>query len=343
LRDIPRDRFSLLPQDAGSTRYLFKQTLPFAGKRLLERRIAGSEADRAAALRDGARRSLHQRIRENYARYWYAGRALERLGDLESQLATLEALAQARYRGGLGSQQDVLKANIERTQALRQRLQLETQQNQAIAQLNAALGRPAEAALDAPQLAPPQASFANLGALQRQLLDTHPMLQAEAAAVAAANLASQRVRRNRLPDLVLGVAPIQSGSALESWDVMLGFTLPLQRGRRHAEERAADLTARAAVARRDAAAAQLGGTLADSWAQRQSALRQLALLRDTLLPIATANCQAAQAAYRLGRVDLGAVFDALRQTNELQQDLLAAQLELRLRTLDIEALSGENS
>jgi outer membrane protein TolC len=124
---------------------------------------------------------------------------------------------------------------------------------------------------------------------------------------------------------------------------MFSFNLPLQGTRRHAEERAADLSRRAASARRDAMETELAGALADSWTQHQLALRQSTLLQDGLLPLAEANFRSALTSYGLGRSELATVLDALRQQNNLQMDLLASQLEARLRALDIEALTGDES
>lgn len=332
-----------LSQDTQSTRYIFRQALPFPGKRALEKRIAATDVSRNAALRDGAGRTLRQRIRENYARYWYAVRATEVLQARESLLASMESLAQSRYRSGFAPQQDLLKAAIERNEAARQRLPQETQQLQAIAMLNAALGRPPDAPLARPQEPPGETALPDLATLQRRLGESHPALLAEQATAESARLTADQVHRSRYPDFMLGVAPIQTGGSFDAWDVMLGFTLPLQRSRRHAEERAALFTQKAATARRDALQSDLAGALADSWAQRQAALRQAAQLRDTLLPLAETNYRSALANYGQGRADLATVLEALGQQSNLQLDLIAAQLEAQLRALDIAALAGDPS
>ncbi len=332
-----------ISQDTRSTRYIFRQALPFPGKRALAKRIAATDISRNAALRDSAGRTLRQRIRENYARYWFAVRATEVLQARESLLASMESLAQSRYRAGLAPQQDLLKAAIERNEASRQRLPLETQQLQAIAVLNAALGRPSGAALAKPQEPPHDSSLPDLATLQHRLGESHPAILAEQATAESAKLTAEQVRRGRYPDFMLGVAPIQTGGSFDAWDVMLGFTLPLQRSRRHAEERAALFTQKAATARRDALQSDLAGALADDWAQHRAALRQAAQLRDTLLPLADANYRSALANYGQGRADLATVLAALAQQSSLQLDLIASQLEARLRALDIEALAGDPS
>jgi outer membrane protein TolC len=332
-----------IPQDAASTRYIFRQALPFPGKRALEKRIAATAVTRNAALRDSAGRALRQRIRENYARYWFSVRASEVLQARESILASVESLAQSRYRAGLASQQDLLKAAIAHNAALRQNLPLETQQFQAIAMLNAALGRSPDAALAMPQDPPSETALPDLATLQRRLSESHPALVAEQASVESAKLTTLQVRRSRYPDFMLGVAPIQMGGSFDTWDVMFGFTLPLQRSRRHAEERAALFSEHAAAARRDALLVDLAGALASSWAQYRAALRQAAQLRDPLLPLADTNYRSALANYGQGRADLATVLEALGQQSDLQLELLAAQLAARLRALDIAALAGDLS
>jgi outer membrane protein TolC len=124
---------------------------------------------------------------------------------------------------------------------------------------------------------------------------------------------------------------------------MLGFTLPLQRSRRHAEERAADFAQKAAAARRDAMAAELAAALADSWTRHRVAERQRSLLHETLLPLSETNYRSALAGYSNGRGEFATVLEALHQRTSLQLDLLATELDLRLRALEIESLAGDES
>ncbi|MGB8328409.1 MAG: TolC family protein [Steroidobacteraceae bacterium] len=340
LRDIERNAFSLSPSAAGSTRYLVSQSLPFFGKRDLEQRIARSEAERAGALRIDTRRDVRQRIGAAYASYWSAGRSLQVLSELAQTLDALEALARARYASGLAPQQDVLKAAVERSELARRRSTFEAMQLESSAAINAALARAPDAALAPPRSPPPAATLPSLEELHQRLRSEHPALAAERATVDSARLSEQLIHRGRYPDLTLGVAPIQRGSALEAWDVMLGFTLPLQVGRRRAQERAAHFTQLAAEARRNALETDLAGSLGASWARWQAAEHQRKLLRDTLLPLAQANYRSAVASYQLGSVDFTTLLEALREWRGSELDLIEMELDARLGVLQIERLAG---
>jgi outer membrane protein TolC len=340
LQDIDSDSFSLSPSAAGSTRYLVSQSLPFWGKRGLRREVARSEALRASKLRDDAALTLRLRIGERYAQLWYATRTLETLDELSQTLQALEALAQARYASGLVPQQDAIKVAVERTELARRRLDLEGLQARSAASVNALLARPVDAALATPRAPPPVRRVDDLATLQTRLRDVHPALAAQHASEQSAALTERLVRRNRYPDFVLGVAPIQMDRSLEAWDVMLGFNLPLQRGRRRAEEREAQLMHRAAEARTAALTTELTGMLGEAWAQWRSAQRQTGLLRDTLLPLAEASYRSALESYQVAAVDFTTLLEALRQRTASRLDLLEAELEMRMRALEIERLAG---
>lgn len=341
LRDIPRDSPTLSPARAGSTRYLFSQRLPAWGKRSLQQQIAGSDVDRAGAQAAEARLELRQQVRSAYAARWAAGRSLQAIDELERTLDALGQLARSRYAAGLAPQQDAIRAAVERTGLARRRLALEAAAAEAASNLNAALARDLDAPLAAPVEAPAAIAVPPLAGLRARQDAANPALAAAAAEVERARVAAQLTRRNRYPDLVLGVAPIQQGNALEAWDLMLSVSLPLQWGRRHAEEREARLTSDAATLRRAALGIALAGEVGGEWTQWRNASRQAEVIETTLLPQSEANYRSALGSYKVGEVDFGTLLEALRQCTTSRLDLIDLRLETQLRATRIARLTGE--
>jgi outer membrane protein TolC len=140
---------------------------------------------------------------------------------------------------------------------------------------------------------------------------------------------------------VLGVAPIQMGNALEAWDLMLSVSLPLQWGRRHAEEREAQLMSNAATLRRAALGTELAGEVGGEWTQWRNASRQAQILDGTLLPQTEANYLSALGSYKLGEVDFGTLLEALRQWTTSRLELIDLQLDTQMRATRIARLTGE--
>lgn len=327
--------------EASSTRLLVTQTLPLWGKRGLRSSAARSDAASVGFELDDRRAELHLGITESYSRYWHAARAGELLEELAGTLGALEELARARYAAGLAPQQDALKATVERTELSRRRIAYDAQRESSAAALNALLARPIDAPLAAPREPPPAPAVPPLEQLASRLVARNPAIASRRAASQGAELAETLVRRNRYPDVTLGVAPIRRGGSFETWDALLGFTLPLQQGRRRAEEREARLRREAAEARREATATELLGELGSTWAELRAVDRQSALLRSTLLPQAEAGYRSALASYQVASVDFTTLLEAQRQWRQSRLDLLEAEEQSHMLAARIERLAGE--
>ncbi len=341
LRDIPRDSLTLSPARAGSTRYQFSQRLPSWGKRGLQKQIAGSDVDRASASIADARLELRQQVREAYAARWHAARSLQALDGLDHTLVALEQLARSRYASGLAPQQDAIRAAVERTELARRRLSLESLDAEAASKLNAALARDIDAPLAAPVEPPAAIAVPALAELRARQDAANPALAAATAEIEKARVSEQLTRRNRYPDVVLGVAPIQMGNALEAWDLMLSVSLPLQWGRRRAEEREAQLMSNAATLRRAALGTELAGEVGGEWTQWRNASRQAQVIEGTLLPQTEANYLSALGSYKLGETDFGTLLEALRQWTTTRLELIDLQLDTQMRATRIARLTGE--
>lgn len=328
--------------EMSSTRLLVTQTLPLWGKRSLRSSAARSDAASAGFERDDRRAELRLGITESYARYWHAARSLGLIDELDGTLRALEELAHARYAASLAPQADAIKATVERTELARRRIAYEAQRESSAAALNAALGRPIEAPLAAPREPPPSPAIAPLGQLASRLVAQHPAIAARRATAQGAELSERLVRRGRYPDVTLGIAPIRSGGSFETWDALLGVTLPLQQGRRRAEEREARLRREAAEARREATEAGLLGELATTWAELRSVDRQGTLLRSTLLPQAEASYRSALAGYQVAAVDFTTLLEAQRQWRQSRLDLLEAEEQSHMLSARIARLAGED-
>src|SRR5690606_33947879 len=131
--------------------------------------------------------------------------------------------------------------------------------NEAIALLNALLGREANAPL-APPAEIPALHVLSPGldtVLER--VDTHPAAQSQREIAEAARASSMLQRRNRFPDITLGVGAMQVGTGVESTELMLEVEIPFQQRARREREREARLLHDAALVRANQAQRVLQG------------------------------------------------------------------------------------
>jgi outer membrane protein TolC len=314
LRDIDPDRPNLSPAAVGSTTYSLKQAIPLWGKRALARDMAREQARAARFDREAVALDLLNQAEQAYVRYWHAREAVAVIDRRIALLDQLEAVARTRYAVGMAAQQDSIQAQVAGTSLQRERIDRLAIREQAAAALNSILGRSPDAMLAEPDVEPvlplPAASLA--AALAALSSRRHPAQRASAALAAAADSAARLQRRQRLPDLTVGVGIMQRADRVAGYEVMLEVEIPLQQRARRERERAALRMGDAARAREQAVATAIQGQLGQTWARVRSARDQRRLIERTLLVQAQANFESALASYRVGEVDFGTLIQALQ-------------------------------
>ena len=345
LRDFaaPDSGPNLLPARVGSTRYTVTQTLPWFGKRELRRDIAAAGVGEAQGKAAVVWTDLAWQIKQAYAQHYLHRASLQYGRENLALLGQLEQIAQARYAGGLVPQQDVIRAQTERT-ALRSELaMLEGDDLQMGTRIRALLGRSEGVQLSPPERLRKLPSPAQLDAatIETRLIERNPRLASDAARIEGAEKSRALTYRNRYPDFNVGLASIQSRNRVTGWDLMFEINIPLQQDSRRAQESEAERMLDAARARKEATLNQLRAELGESLAALGAARRVEELVSASLLPQAELTLQSALAGYETGKVDFAAVLDAQRQIRKAKEDLVRSRVLQELRRADIERAIGE--
>ncbi len=321
--------------------YTLRQRFPLWGKRDLARSVASQDAVAVGLDRITMARDLLAEAEAAYVRYWHADQATAVLDRRIALLRQVEEMAGVRYALGRASQQDAIRAQVEQTSLQRERIERIAVKQEAAAMLNAVLGRRSDAPLATPDEAPrlPVHSASLAEALDGA--DAHPAVRSQQARADAARTNVVLQRRNRLPDITVGVGAMQIGNGIESTELMLEVEIPFQQRARHERERESRLLEEAALARRDATLRAVEERGASAWAQWAGARERRQLIENTLLPQSDATWQSALASYQVGEVDFGTLLEAL---NEWQGADLARVDALRdelLGAASVRAIEGE--
>jgi outer membrane protein, heavy metal efflux system len=336
--------FNLLPSKVGETKYTLMQTLPSWGKLDLRRDIAAADAQQAQARTAAAWNELALRVKAAYARYWLDAGNERLTREILDLMQRVEQIAQSRYAGGLVTQQDAIRAQLEQTSMRSDLLMIESDKRQQQVLLNALLAREPAARLAEPLLLRPLPPAGGLepGALAQRLRSSNPQLLAEQARLTAAEKARDLTRRNRYPDVTVGIAPSQMGSRITTWGLMVEMNIPLQQTTRRSQEAEAQAMVDAARARADSTSNQLIGDLGQSLAALNAARETEALVTTRSLPQSELGLRSAIAAYENGKLDFTALLEAQRQIRKVRQDRLKAQAEAQMRLAEIERILGED-
>lgn len=331
---------SLLPGEAGATRYQIVQPLPFFGKRDLRGQVAANQAAQRDATRDATWLELESRIKTAYARYYQAAGQLRILDETRELYESLEKLVVTRYGVGLVPQQDALQAQSEITAVKVELIEAGQKRREAAAALNALLPRDIDAALAPPRALPVSAGALSLRALVAGAVEHAPELAREQAGIAAAQSTQALTLRDRYPDFSLGLRDTRPRSGAQTWDLMLEVTIPLQQSARRDRETESRHLLDAAHASLDAARTRIEGRLGETFAAFESSRDKAQLLRSTLLPQAQATSRAAQAGYETGQVNFSTLIEAQRQILRTRLALLDAEVETAVRLAELEQLTG---
>jgi cobalt-zinc-cadmium efflux system outer membrane protein len=131
---LPDPQFSLQQVNVGSPRpfagytnsdfaYMglgISQDIPYPGKLRLKGEIAKRDADATEQQYESVRRAVLAGVKAAYFQLAYLSKTLGILESDGQMLEQVEKAADARYRSGMGTQQDILQAQLEQTKLLRE-------------------------------------------------------------------------------------------------------------------------------------------------------------------------------------------------------------------------------
>ncbi len=323
--------------------FMAEQAIPWPGKLSLAGKVAAADAAVAEAAIARLRLGVEAGVRRAAARLLEAREAGELTREQAGNWERIESVARSRYAAGLGTQQDVLRAQSERTRLLQQLRRDEGAAHVAEAELRRLLlrdaGTPVEVGGALVEMRPePPAAEAELARADAE----SPELDVARKAAEREALATDLARRDRRPDLLASAGYMNRGSLPSMWSVGLGVTVPLYSGRRQ-EPRVREAEARLAAVR--AAEDDVRFRLRARTESLLALLFQLAeearLDREALLVQDRLAVESALASYSSGGVPFVTVLEATSTEFADRRAALArlaafrvAEADLRERSLD---------
>lgn len=277
-----------------------------------------------------------------------ATESARRIEAMVAQTEDLVELTERRYAAGTGRRQDESQAHLELVLLERRRLDVATDIDKALAQLQRWTG-PLESSQHAPRL-PDWTRPAPRGTDLASHLAAHPDLVAARTRVEVGELGAEIARQAYRPEWMLeagyghqrGSAPM-GGRMADKLFVMASVSLPLFAANR--QDRRVD----AALAERDAEEAQaqyilqrLSGELAEQIALRQRLAQRRALLEDNILPQAQDAVDATFSAYQSDRARFDELIRIRLQLIDLELDLINTRERLLGTIARIAALTNED-
>lgn len=313
------------------------QKLPWFGKLDTQAGVAEAHAGVARAEFAAVELATIARVKQAYYELYYVQQAITVTEEEQQLLAEIRQVAEARYRSGGTSQQDVLRADLEisnvENDLIRLRQLLVSGQARLASVMHAA-PRTQLAAVD--QLSPVRAPQ-DLEALQQQAVVARPELHARLAAIERDRRKVDLARLDYRPDFTLGASWISVGAAgispvANGRDAVLvsaGVNLPIYRKRLAASVRSAEAQAVSSARDYDALRDVTLEEVTNLFAQARSQYEMLTLFEEDILPKARQTLDVSSRAYNVGEVDFLQLVDNWRQL--LRYELTYRRLEANLR------------
>jgi len=289
------------------------QDLPYPGKLKLKGEAAQQDAAISRDKLESVRRSVLKQVKEAYFQIAYVQQTLEVLERNGKLLEQIEKIADARYRVGQGSQQDVLKAQLERTKLLREVAHhhklMGTQQALLMKLLNRPSGSPE--------------------------ITTEPLVKRQ-------SLQVEMARKDRYPDFSVQYMWQRTGPSFPSY-YMLTFSarVPIYRRRKlNAEMTQAVEELNRSEREYESQVQSAYFDIRNQYIAAETASQMLKIYREGLIPQALATYRAGLASYQTGSLDFESLFSTFMDVLNFDGEYWKTLMEHETALARIEQITG---
>ena len=323
------------------------QDLPYPGKLRLKGESAREDVAIARDKLDAVTRSVIEQVKEAYFQIAAIQETLAVLDRDSRLLEQIESIADARYRLGQGIQQDVLKAQLERTKLLREVASQRQLLGSARAQLTKLLDRGANSqdlsSLDftADRLVETPLQYTTEELLARARTQ-NPAIAGQQEMVKRQSLGVEMARKDRYPDFNVQYQWQHTADRFRDY-YMVSFSarLPIYRSRRLNPELAQATEELSRSEREYEGQIQAAYfEVRDQYLAARTSSQLLTIYREGLIPQALATYQAGLVAYQAGRQDFESLLSSFMDVLNFDREYWKTLAEHETALSRIEQVTG---
>src|SRR5579863_5952275 len=319
------------------------QDIPGPGKLRLQKSEAEKEAEYARHRYEAAERGVEERVKEIYFELFFHAKTLAILDQNQDDLKLIQQIAETKYRLGQGLQQDLIKAQLQTTEILKEHAMHHQEADQDQLELKQILGRDPDSPnveigeVEATQLELDSSKLALLAA------SGSPDLAADRAMEARSAEALKLAHQGYWPDFTVGYTYQKTGPGFRDYYMLnLGAKIPLYFWRKQtpAIEQAA-LEAESAHQQTRATQLQVSSDAESSLVAMRTAERIMSIYRDGLIPQAETSKASAMAAYRVGKIDFQTLLSSVLDLRNLRQEYYRSLADHEIAIAKIQQVIGD--
>ena len=319
------------------------QDFPYPGKLKLKGEIAKRDADVSQQQYESVRRSVLAGVKAAYYQLAYLSKTLgilERDGQLLQQV---EKAADARYRSGMGNQQDLLRAQLEQTKLLREI----TMHHLEVAKLQAQLKELLNRSQSSPDIEPADLTETPLPYSYEDLLAAtkaqNPQIAGAEKILERQKLQVDLAHKDFYPDFNLQYMWQRTDPTQFRAYYMLtfGVRVPIYRSRKQRPELAqAEAELSRSRSEAEAQSQQVASQLRSAYDTAQKTADLLKIYKEGLIPQARAGFQAGIAAYQNNRQDFQSLLFSFLDVLHLDEEYWQNTAERETTLARLEEVTG---
>lgn len=314
------------------------QTLPYPGKKSLDKRIGGADVKLSEAELAVRRTEIVRDVKASFFRVLASERLVEVSKELVSVAESFAAAARKRVDAGAATYQEQLRAEVQLERERTELSDFERELATAREVFATVVGRVEVkgATLSGALAEAPQSGLMQAGG--EDLLERHPSAGAARANLDRAELEHRRARLDPYPDVRTDVSGGRIGETDQSI-IQLGFSVPLpvlDRGK--GRQREAQANVKVAEAELVGVQQHLQRELANAQKRYRTAVEQVSNYRERLLPKASEALRLVQTGFEQGKFGFIDLVDTQRTMAEGRLAYQKKLLELNIAQAELEAL-----
>lgn len=323
------------------------QQVPFWGKRDLKAEMAGKEAESYRWQVEERKLELARMVKETYWQIYFIDRSLQITEKNIGIMDDFITLAETRYSVGQGAQQDVLKAQVEKSKMLDMKISQEQQRRSLVAVLNTLLARPADTPVGPiadPAIVPVIRSAADLQHVARE---NRPQFKSLAAQIEKGQAGHRLAQKEYYPDVNLSFEymqrdPSMNDEGLDMYSAGITFNLPVRRERRAAMLAESNSEVSMATAELKMLENTISGSIADLLAQLDRRRKLAELYKSGIIPQSEQTLESSVIGYRVGKADVLMLLDSRLTLFNYEREYYDSLAEYQMKLAQLEALIGQD-
>ena len=315
LMNIPVDSFSFSQEAMTQKQLTVTQKFPYPGKLGLKVQAANEDIKIAGQNLEDLKLKIIKDVKITFLEYCFLKAAITTTKRNKILLEQFITIAESKYSVGKGIQQDVLKAQVERSKIINNLIELGEREDIAIGKLNSLMDRPPQAPLDIPHGLRQTKIFYSVEKLQAMAEKNRPFLKGLRSAIEKHKIKKQIAEKEYYPDFKVGFryGQRQDSLAMKHPDFVsafVGVNIPIwhktKQSRKVSEEFFNIEVARQAYHKGKSGIDLQIKTLLDKM-RKSSKLIQL--IRRGIIPQAKQSLESALAGYAVDKVDFLTLLD----------------------------------